>query len=124
LDCDRCGKCCTQTSMQLSSEDIKRLESLGYRSKDFTTTRKRFRSLKNVNGVCYFFDTKSNSCKVYANRPEGCRYYPVIYCLDEEKPIIDEEVCKKASTVTKEELKRITPKLTKLIKRIIEETHI
>ena len=108
--------------MQLSSEDIKRLERLGYRSRDFTTRRKRFRSLKNVNGVCYFFDTKSNSCKVYEKRPEGCRYYPVIYCLDEGKPIIDEEVCKKASTITKEEMKRITPKLTKLIKGIMNQT--
>jgi len=123
LDCDRCGKCCTQTSMQLSSQDIKRLERLGYRGRNFTAKRKDFRTLKNVNGVCYFFDIKSKSCKAYANRPEGCRYYPVIYCLDEGKPIIDEEVCDKASTVTKEELKRITPKITKLIKRIMNETY-
>jgi Fe-S-cluster containining protein len=109
--------------MQLSSQDVKRLERLGYTSRNFTTLKKGFLTLKNVGGVCFFFNTKSNSCNVYANRPEGCRYYPVIYSLDDKKPTIDEAVCDKASTITKEELGKITPKLTKLIRRILNDSH-
>jgi len=123
LDCDRCGKCCARTSMQLSHQDIKRLERIGYRSKNFATTRKGIRTLKNVDGVCFFFNTKCSGCKVYENRPEGCRYYPIAYCLEEGKPIIDEEVCSKAYTVTKEEMNRIAPKLTELVRRIMEDSH-
>jgi Fe-S-cluster containining protein len=107
--------------MQLSSRDIERLERLGYASRDFTTTRRGFRTLRNVDGVCYFYDAENKSCKVYEKRPEGCRYYPVMYCLDEGKPIIDEETCNKTYTITKGELKKITPRLTRLIKRILED---
>ena len=90
--------------MQLSSQDIKRLERLGYTGRDFTTTRRGFRTLKNVNGACYFYDAKNKSCKVYKKRPEGCRYYPIMYYLDDGNPIIDEETCNKAHTITKEEI--------------------
>jgi Fe-S-cluster containining protein len=91
-------------------------------SRDFTKTREGFRTLRNVNGVCYFYDTERKSCKVYEKRPEGCRYYPVMYCLDEGKPIIDEETCNKAYTITKAELKKITPRLTRLVMRILEDS--
>lgn len=122
MDCDRCGKCCTKTYMQLSSQDIRRLEKLGYSGEDFTTTRKGFRTLKNVCGVCYFFDPNTNKCRAYQNRPEGCRYYPIIYNLDKGKPELDEEYCEKARTVTGDEMKKIAPRLTRLIKRIIKES--
>jgi len=108
--------------MQLSSQDIKRLERLGHRSRNFARIKKGFRTLKNVDGFCFFFDIKSGGCKVYRNRPEGCRYYPIVYCLKEGKPTIDEQVCSKAYTVTEEEMNRIAPKLTRLVRRILEDS--
>lgn len=108
--------------MQLSVQDIKRLERLGYNRKEFTIMKKGFRSLRNLNDVCFFFDPESKHCKVYANRPEGCRFYPIVYSLSDKKPIIDNEVCRNTSTITISELERASPDLTRLIKRIIEES--
>jgi Fe-S-cluster containining protein len=108
--------------MQLSSQDVRRLEKLGYETEDFTTTKGRFRTLKNVHGICYFLDPKTNMCRVYPSRPEGCKYYPIIFSLDKGKPILDKEYCRKAHTVTENEMKKTTSKLRKLIKRIIKES--
>ncbi|WXG43826.1 MAG: YkgJ family cysteine cluster protein [Promethearchaeati archaeon SRVP18_Atabeyarchaeia-1] len=121
LDCNRCGKCCADTSMQLSPQDIRRLQRLGYDPSDFTTKKGGFDTLKNVNGVCYFFEAKSNACKVYACRPEGCRYYPIVYSIDERKPVIDGEVCERTFTITGEEIKRAAPRLAELAKQLMRK---
>jgi hypothetical protein len=105
--------------MQLSPQDVNRLKKIGYSPADFSTRKEGFRTLRNVKGVCYFFDQKTRSCKVYAKRPEGCRYYPIVYSVDEGKPIIDEEVCRRVSTVTTEDLEKATPRLTKLARKLL-----
>jgi hypothetical protein len=108
--------------MQLSLDDILRLEKLGYARKDFVRVKNGFYTLKNRDGVCFFFDAKPRSCSVYANRPDGCKYYPIIYSLDEKRPIADNDECHRASTVTRQELKANAPKLARLIKRILEDS--
>jgi hypothetical protein len=45
-----------------------------------------------------------------------------VYSLDKKQPIIDEEECHKASTITEHELKATAPKLARLIKRIIKDS--
>ncbi|MDH5793376.1 MAG: YkgJ family cysteine cluster protein, partial [Candidatus Bathyarchaeota archaeon] len=35
MRCSNCGKCCEKTEMELSSEDIERLEETGYRREEF-----------------------------------------------------------------------------------------
>jgi Fe-S-cluster containining protein len=106
--------------MQLSTQDISRLKRLDYDPADFTTKKEGFKTLRNIKGVCYFFDAKSSSCKVYTNRPEGCRYYPIVYSIDEGRPIVDEEVCKKASTITEEDLEKTAPKLARLVRKLMK----
>jgi Fe-S-cluster containining protein len=122
LDCDRCGKCCIGTSMQLSLNDIRRLEKLGYERGEFTIIKDGFYTMKNRKGACCFFDKKSKCCRVYAKRPEGCRYYPMMYSLYEKQPIIDEKECHNASTITEHELKATTPRLVRLIERIVKDS--
>ena len=106
--------------MQLSPQDVSRLKKLGYSPADFSTRKEGFVTLRNVKGVCYFFDRKTSSCRVYANRPEGCRYYPIVYSVDEGKPMIDEEVCQRTSTITADDLKKTAPKLTRLARNLIK----
>jgi Fe-S-cluster containining protein len=108
--------------MQLSLSDIRRLEKPGYNRGEFTIIKNGLYTMKNRRGACYFFDTKSKRCKVYPRRPEGCRYYPIVYSLDKKQPIIDEEECHKASTITEHELKTASPKLARLIRRIIRDS--
>jgi len=71
--CSNCGKCYEKTMMELSSEDIKRLEETGYRREEFTiigddgVTR-----LRNAGGWCYFYGPVEKKCRVYREKPQGC----------------------------------------------------
>gem|GEM_PF-256297 len=122
--CIRCGKCCTETEMLLLEEDIARLESLGHNRSEFSLIRRDgLVQLKNVNGHCYFFDPATRRCKVYEWRPLGCRFYPIIYSITEDKCVPDKD-CPMSHTVSPEEIKRACPHLRKLVKQLIAEAHI
>ena len=84
-----CIDCCTETQMPLSSGDIKRIENLGFKKDSFVVSKKGWQQLKNLNGRCVFHDGKH--CKIYENRPEGCKLYPVIFDYDRKQAILDEE---------------------------------
>ena len=94
--CRSCGECCVNTEMEISRSDIKKIEKknpFGFKQHDFCTFFDNFYHLKNVNNYCCFFDSTQKKCKIYDYRPEGCRYYPIIYNLEEDKCEIDTD-CK------------------------------
>ena len=64
--------------MPLTENDIARIEAIGYSRSDFAVKDGRIFRLRNVNGKCFFLDSK-NRCKIYNHRPEGCRLYPAVY---------------------------------------------
>lgn len=74
-----CHACCIDTNMSLTSADVVRLERAGardfYRTDDDGHLRLRTR-----NNCCVFLT--SGVCSVYADRPEGCVLYPLIYFVD------------------------------------------
>jgi hypothetical protein len=82
-----CSLCCQDTRMPLTKHDIGRLRDLGYESKDFVTLEGGEKRLRNVKGKCFFL--KDGRCKIYRNRPEGCRIYPLIYYTESKKAEID-----------------------------------
>jgi Fe-S-cluster containining protein len=47
--------------------------------------------LKNIDGHCIFFNMTSKLCDIYRNRPQGCRFYPLIYDPLRKKCVFDEE---------------------------------
>lgn len=84
MRCSRCGLCCQDTEMELSNEDVERLEKIGFNSDEFSVSLDgSFRRLTNVDGHCYFYDTSSKGCHVYSSRPIGCRIYPVVFIVGE-----------------------------------------
>lgn len=102
MRCSHCGVCCTETEMLLSKKDIKRLEDKGYRPSKFVHYDKYgYAVLKNRDGYCVFYDLKNRRCSEYANRPSGCRVYPVI--IDEEKGIVLDTICEARQTISEEE---------------------
>jgi Fe-S-cluster containining protein len=102
MRCSNCGICCTETEMLLSKKDIERLENIGYSKTHFAKHDKQgYVQLKNRDGYCIFYDVQNRQCRVYANRPSGCRVYPVI--LDEEKGIILDSICESRETITEQE---------------------
>jgi Fe-S-cluster containining protein len=64
--------------MPLSLADIDRLLGLDYT--DFTVGVDEERRLRNLNGACFFLE--DHGCRVYEDRPEGCRLYPLILGKD------------------------------------------
>ena len=60
--------------MPLSRGDIDRISDLGYR--DFVDNTGNWPSLLNIDGKCFFL--KDGKCRIYTDRPEGCRLYPII----------------------------------------------
>jgi Fe-S-cluster containining protein len=64
--------------MPLLKEDILRIVKLGFKEEYFAVESKGFRVLRNSDkGRCVFHD--GERCTIYANRPSGCRLYPVIF---------------------------------------------
>ena len=85
----RCSRCCIETFMPLSLADIARLRELGYKVNEFVVLRGGERRLRNRGGKCFFLTDEG--CKVYDDRPTGCRSYPLVF--DEEGEVIVDPEC-------------------------------
>jgi Fe-S-cluster containining protein len=106
--------------MLLSAEDIERLESKGFRKEFFARFDKAgYAKLRNRQGTCFFYDVEKRRCNVYAERPLGCRLYPVIY--DEAKGIIVDSLCHAQDTLTEGKKERKGKKVLKLLEKIDAE---
>jgi len=120
MSCNRCGTCCLETEMPLSKKDIKLLLEKGYNIEFFSRLDdESYFLLRNINGHCVFFDEKNKKCIVYADRPAGCRFYPVIY--DESKGIVVDKICPSKKNWSEHQKKSIGKKVIKLIKKIDSE---
>ena len=106
--------------MLLSAEDIAQLEKKGYKKEFFTRIDKAgYSVLRNCEGRCVFFNAEKRRCNVYAERPSGCRVYPII--LDEDKGIVADTLCQARKTVTQQEKNRRGKKVLKLLKLLDKE---
>lgn len=105
MKCQRCGKCCEDTSMELSARDIRRLEKAGYPKEEFAgRDPEGILRLRNRNGICYFLNPCSKECSVYELRPVGCYIYPVN--LSPEGAVVVDDFCPAAKTINGAELKK------------------
>ncbi len=86
--CDYCGKCCINTEMILSQQDIEKIIKFypkKIKKKKFSFINQNgFFQLKNSTNHCVFLDNLSMKCTIYDFRPQGCRFYPLIYDIDEQ----------------------------------------
>jgi deoxycytidine triphosphate deaminase/Fe-S-cluster containining protein len=82
----QCTACCHETEMPLTNEDKKRIEDLGYT--DFFIEDDDWFTMKNLDGKCVFLQ-EDGKCKVYRNKPTGCRFYPVVWSMDTKGPVMD-----------------------------------
>jgi Fe-S-cluster containining protein len=91
--CEKCGKCCIETEMLLSQRDIDliiRSSSNAFVEDQFVfRNNDGFFQVKNNNGYCFFFDRFFRICKIYEYRPQGCRFYPLIYDFQTQKCVLD-----------------------------------
>jgi len=93
--CKDCGNCCIETEMLLSSNDIALIKKNSTKHLKIASfvrkTEEGFNQLINVKGYCVFFDSAANLCTIYGVRPQGCRFYPLIYDSDKKLCVLDNE---------------------------------
>ena len=120
MPCLRCGVCCKETEMLLSTKDIKRLEKKGY-NRDFFVRfdTEGYATLRNHQGYCVFYDQERRHCKVRSHRPAGCRIYPILY--DENIGITVDTICPSSNLITEKQKAKKGEKVIKLLKTIDAE---
>ncbi|NOZ89452.1 MAG: YkgJ family cysteine cluster protein [Crenarchaeota archaeon] len=104
--------------MPLTRRDIERIERLGY-PRDFFAVRGSdgVWRLRNVDGHCVFLDPATGRCRIYPHRPEGCRLYPLVYDAETGSVTVDPE-CPRAWMISEEQLRRLAPRVIKLVEEI------
>jgi Fe-S-cluster containining protein len=99
-ECRECGICCLDTEMVVSEQDIElvlknnSLDNLRKQNFIVRNNEGNFQ-LKNVEAHCFFFDVVSKSCKIYDIRPQGCRFYPLIYDGEKKICVLDSDCPRK-----------------------------
>ncbi len=108
--------------MTLTREDVKRINALGYSKHDYLVKDSAgFCELKNVNGFCFFYSSDYMTCRIYEARPEGCRWYPVIYDAKKRRCMADSE-CPAAATVTRDRIRKVQHRVRTLVETLKQET--
>ncbi len=118
------ARCCHETEMTLTKNDIHRLELTGYSKDKFIRQVDGFVLLNNENGHCVFLDPKTSRCKVYEIRPLGCRLYPLILSLEENKVVIDSEYCPFGHFLPLQTVLKYEKEVRGFIQQIISEREI
>jgi Fe-S-cluster containining protein len=114
-----CAICCKDTKMMLSLRDIEKIEKLGYKKNDFCfQDEDGFYKLHNVNGECFFL--VENECQIYSDRPQGCKFYPIVFDLDENKAVLDDE-CPLITNISNKTLQSFTKDLKKFVSDLLRE---
>ncbi|MHA2603484.1 MAG: YkgJ family cysteine cluster protein [Candidatus Thorarchaeota archaeon SMTZ1-83] len=107
--------------MTITRKDAKRINALGYSTSDYShRVIGSFSELKNVDGHCYFYDPASKECKIYEARPEGCRWYPVVYHYTKRKCLGD-DVCPASPNLTRTEIRNVCHKVRRLVEELRRE---
>jgi Fe-S-cluster containining protein len=106
------------TEMTLIREDVERIDTLGYSRKDYLIRAPDgFCQLRNVEGHCYFYDPQSKTCAIYESRPEGCRFYPIIYHAGKRKCVVDKD-CPSGETLTRQEIRKVCHRVRALVEKL------
>ncbi len=108
--------------MILSSRDISTIVNHGFVRDDFCfKDQEGFFKLKNVNGQCFFL--RNNKCTIYSIRPLGCKFYPIIFDVDFNKAILDDD-CPLVTIITQNTIKQFENDLRKFIAQILQEQEV
>ncbi|MHA1324256.1 MAG: YkgJ family cysteine cluster protein [Candidatus Helarchaeota archaeon] len=102
IPCVLCAKCCEQTEMLLSNEDIRRIQMRTKLPKQkFAFLQEGYYHLRNHDKFCVFLDKETSRCKIYAFRPLGCRFYPIIFDPYQQKCVVDKDCSNRREIPTK-----------------------
>ncbi len=97
FECQRCARCCGDTShrgrnLLLTREEVERISSrtrtspLSFSSSISKNGQYRYK-MKKRGGKCVFLDGKS--CRIYNTRPIVCKFYPFSMCKNKGDIVFD-----------------------------------
>lgn len=118
---DECWVCCLETEMTLSNSDVVRIEQDGYSKKDFLIEKEGFLVLRNLEGHCYFLENER--CLIYKIRPQGCRFYPLIYDFETSEILID-ELCARHTEFDVDDYDSILEEVIIFVNELLKEKEI
>jgi len=80
FECNGCGRCCKYWKIALNIKDIKTLQRLGFKIKDFVGLDVENPILKMKKGKCIFLD-KNDKCIIqkkfgHDSKPDVCKSFP------------------------------------------------
>ncbi|MFW9990483.1 MAG: YkgJ family cysteine cluster protein [Candidatus Odinarchaeota archaeon] len=118
-----CHACCLETEMPLTVKDVMRISGItGLPVESFTSIRGGMTVLKNTREndrcQCFFLDTNSH-CSIYRIRPQGCRYYPVIWDLDNRIAVLHEYCPYREDFKT--QVQQVSERVRKLVLKLLKE---
>ena len=107
--------------MTITREDAERINALGYSTTDYShKVDDGFCELRNVDGHCYFYDPSSKECRIYDARPEGCRWFPIVYHYKKRKCLGDDD-CPASLTLTRTDIRKVCHKVKALVEELRRE---
>ncbi len=85
--CIDCGQCCCDWHVELSQDDLDRLNALAWPAEEAIPKKRVIRMAGNDyiahrhDGVCIYYDAKMKNCRIHARfgfdaKPLGCKIYP------------------------------------------------
>ncbi|GAH38464.1 unnamed protein product, partial [marine sediment metagenome] len=106
----------------LSFEDIElikknSIDNIGEGDFVFKNENEQFQ-LKNIDGHCVFLNYSAKKCNIYEFRPQGCRFYPLIYDINKKKCLLDDDCPKKDQFYNTKQSLKIT---CSNLKRFLEQ---
>ncbi|MHA1608664.1 MAG: YkgJ family cysteine cluster protein [Candidatus Njordarchaeales archaeon] len=118
----KCYKCCLRTEMILTIGDIYRLLRKGFKIFEFAYYDGEYWRLRNIGERCVFLNN-DGLCKIYPDRPLGCRAYPIVMG-EKYKCVPDDEICPHISLLSREELQEGCKILQNFFKELGEKQPI
>ncbi len=79
-----CQRCCYETEMTLTEEDVERISGLGY--KGYYTLKDGYFQMINIDGRCFFL--REGFCLIHDDKPVGCRLYPLVLDIDDDEVVL------------------------------------
>jgi Fe-S-cluster containining protein len=108
--CDRCGYCCKEMPVELLEKEVKHFRKI--------TKKGDWKDSTNLKSPCPFYNQTEGLCRIYSQRPEICKAFPLypydipfgvrIFGLD--KCCIAKELDLEIRDFARNKLKTIIPK--------------
>ncbi len=113
-----CFECCKETEMIVTNEEVETIVKKGFKREEFIQEVDGFLELRNFKGACVFL--REGKCRIYDIRPQGCKFYPLIYDVENECVIVDKD-CPHHRDIRIKKHKKLFAEIKEYVKKLLKE---